>query len=164
MAALKFSRTRLLRARLWRWAGVAAATAALTLPAFGSLGGSAATVEQDRAAMSAQETVAHGPTYDIHEMRAPYGTVVDEYVSHGGTVFGVTWRGQFPAQMQQVLGKYFAEYKDALAAQPHEYGHRPLNIQEPGLVVQTFGHMGAYYGRAYLPDQVPAGVEADAIR
>jgi len=159
---------RFFRRPVWRagfCAGAMAALGAMAVPAFGSLGGSASSVTQDRAAMQAQqETVAHGVGYDIHEMRAPYGTVVDEYVSNTGTVFAVTWRGQFPPQLQQVLGKYFQEYKDALAAQPHEYGHHPLNIQEPGLVVQTFGHMGAYYGRAYLPDQVPAGVEADQIR
>lgn len=141
-----------------------AALLTLVMPAFASLGGSAGSVAQDRAAMNAQESVAHFTGYTVEEMRAPYATVVDEYVSNTGTVFAVTWRGQFPPQMQQVLGKYFQEYRDALAAQPHEYGHHPLNIQEPGLVVQTFGHMGAYYGRAYLPDQMPAGVEADQIR
>ena len=122
-------------------------------------------MEQDRAAMNAQESVAHFAGYTLEEMRAPYATVVDEYVSPAGRVFAVTWRGQFPPQMQQVLGRYFEEYKDALAARPPQgYGHRPLNIQESNLVVQTFGHMGAYYGRAYLPDELPAGVEADQIR
>lgn len=149
----------------WRRAGALAAALAIAAPAFASLGGSVKSVERDRAQMSAQESVAHGPSYDIHEMRAPYGTVVDEYVSSGGTVFAVTWRGQFPPPIQQVLGSYFQEYSDALAVrQPQGYGHHPLNLQEPGLVVQTFGHMGAYFGRAYLPDRMPAGVEADRIQ
>lgn len=138
---------------------------AVALPAFASLGGSAKSVENDRTRMRATESVAHLGAYDVHEIRAPYGTVVDEYVSSGGAVFAVTWRGQFPPQMQQILGAYFQQYSDALAArQPQGYGHHPLDIQERGLVVQTFGHMGAYYGRAYLPGQLPAGVEADQIK
>ena len=95
----------------------------------------------------------------------PDGTVVDEYASSEGTVFAVTWHGQFPPQMQQILGSYFEQYADALQTQPAQpYGHRPLNIQIPGLVVQTSGHMRAHYGRAYLPDGLPAGVQADQIR
>jgi hypothetical protein len=142
-----------------------AAVLAMAMPAFASLGGSVNSVERDRAQMNARESVAHAVGYDIDEVRAPYGTVVDEYVSQGGAVFAVTWHGQFPPQMEQILGRYFQEYSDALQAQqPQGYGHRPLNIQEPGLVVQTFGHMGAYYGRAYLPDMLPAGVRADQIR
>ncbi|MGA7884281.1 MAG: DUF2844 domain-containing protein [Acidobacteriaceae bacterium] len=165
IAGRKVSQRSRLAIDWWRRAAALAVALAVATPAFASLGGSVKSVERDRAQMSAQENVAHGPSYDIHEMRAPYGTVVDEYVSSGGTVFAVTWRGQFPPRMQQILGSYFQEYSDALAArQPQGYGHHPLNIQEPGLVVQTFGHMGAYYGRAYLPDKMPAGVEADQIR
>lgn len=148
----------------WWRAAALAAMLAMALPAFASLGGSVQSVERDRAQMTAQESVAHAAGFDIHEMRAQFGTVVDEYVSPGGMVFAVTWRGQFPPQMQQVLGRYFQEYSAALAARQPEYGHHPLNIEEPGLVVQTFGHMGAYYGRAYLPDMLPAGVEADQIK
>ena len=40
----------------------------------------------------------------------------------------------------------------------------PLLIQEPGLVVQSGGHMRAYFGRAYIPDQVPQGVNIEEIK
>lgn len=154
---------RILQRSLHQTAALTAALA-LAMPAFASLGASVKSVEADRAQMTAQETVTHAAGFDIHEMRAPYGTVVDEYVSQGGTVFAVTWHGQFPPQMQQVLGRYFQEYSAALQVRQPQYGHHPLDIQEHDLVVQTFGHMGAYYGRAYLPEQVPAGVEADRIQ
>lgn len=153
------------RGGLYYRAGALAAALTIALPAFASLGGSMNSVERDRAQMSARESVTHAAGYDVHEIRAQYGTVVDEYVASGGTVFAVTWHGPFVPQMQQVLGRYFQEYADALQAQqPQPYGHKPLNIQERGLVIQTFGHMGAYYGRAYLPDMLPASVQADQIR
>jgi len=37
-------------------------------------------------------------------------------------------------------------------------------IQEPGLVVQTGGHMRAYFGRAYVPELVPQGVTIEEIQ
>lgn len=145
--------------------GVLAAALALSMPAFASLGGNLSTVETDRARMSASVSTTHASNYDVHEIQSPGRTVVDEYVSTEGTVFAVTWHGQFPPQMQQILGSYFQQYSDALQAQPTQpYGHRPLNIQMPGLVVQTSGHMRAHYGRAYVPDMMPAGLQVDQIR
>jgi hypothetical protein len=145
-------------------AAAVAAALALSAPAFASLGGGVNSIETDRAQMSAGESVTHAASYDVHEIQSPGGTVVDEYVSSEGTVFAVTWRGQFPPQMQQILGSYFQQYTAALQAQPQHYGHRPLNIQEPGLVVQTGGHMRALYGRAYLPDLLPPGMQADQFK
>lgn len=66
--------------------------------------------------------------------------------------------------MQQLLGSRFQQYSAALQAQERHFGHRPLNIQEPGLVIQTSGHMRAYFGRVYIPEQLPQSVRADEIR
>jgi hypothetical protein len=146
-------------------AGALSTALTIAIPAFASLGGNVNSIETDRASMSASKTMTHATNYDIHEIQSPNGTVVDEYVSSQGTVFAVTWHGQFPPQMQQILGSYFQQYSDALQAQPTQpYGHRPLNIQKPGLVVQTSGHMRAHYGRAYVPDMMPAGLQVDQIR
>lgn len=155
-----------------RWLRAAAAGAVLlgfSLPASASLGGNASTVEADRAQMSASVQVTQHNSYAVHEMQAPGGTVVDEYVSPQGTVFAVSWHGQFPPPMQQILGTYFQKYSAALQAQssqtqPKIYGHRPLNIQQDGLVVQTSGHMRAHVGRAYIPDLLPQGVTVSQIQ
>jgi hypothetical protein len=108
--------------------------------------------------------VTQAEAYDVHEIKAPGGTVVNEYVSPAGRVFAVAWHGPFVPDMQQILGAYFQQYSAALQSQPRHYGHRPLNIQEPGLVVQTGGHMRAYSGRAYVPEMLPQGVKADEIK
>ncbi len=119
--------------------------------------------------MNARVQVFEHDSYEIHEMQAPGGTVVDEYVSPEGKVFAVSWHGQFPPPMQQILGAYFQEYSAALQArsskaQPKLYGHRPLNIQEQGLVVETSGHMRAHSGRAYIPDLLPPAMKVDQIQ
>lgn len=136
-----------------------------TLPALASLGGDASSVEADRAHMKALTQVNQTDSYDVHQMQNTAGTMVSEYVSpSSGKVFAVSWQGQFPPDMQQVLGAYFQQYSAALQSQERRYGHRPLNIQQPGLVIQTGGHMRAYFGRVYIPAMMPEGVKADAIR
>jgi len=136
----------------------------ISLPARASLGANVSSVESDRARMNASTKTMQHDAYEVREMEAPGGTVVDEYVSPEGTVFAVTWHGQFPPPMQQILGTYFQQYTAALQAQPKMYGHRPLNIQESGLVVQTGGHMRAHFGRAYIPDLLPQGVTVSQIQ
>jgi hypothetical protein len=147
-----------------RWMVASAFLAASTLPAMASLGGNTNSVEADRAQMNAAVQVSQHDTYAVHEIRAPEGTVVKEFVSPEGKVFAVAWHGQFPPQMQQILGTYFQQYTAALAAQQKHYGHRPLDIETPNLVVESGGHMRAYVGRAYLPDSLPAGMTADQIQ
>ena len=137
---------------------------ASSLPAQASLGSNVSTVESDRAQMNASVQVTQHNSYNIHEIQTPGGGVVDEYVSSAGTVFAVSWHGQFPPPMQQILGTYFQQYSAALQAQPQQYGHRPLNIQQPGLVVQTSGHMRAHSGRAYIPDMLPQGMTVNQIQ
>jgi Protein of unknown function (DUF2844) len=145
-------------------APVVAMVMVFCLPAMAELGGDTKSVAADQARMNAQIKVSSMGTFDVHQMQAPDGKVVNEYVSPAGKVFAVAWHGPFMPDLQQILGTYFQNYTAALSAQQHHPGHRPLNIQEPGFVVQTGGHMRAYFGRAYIPGMLPAGVKADDIR
>ena len=155
---------RLTLPRIFPSTAILAVLLASALPACASLGGTVTSVAADQTQMKAKISVTHADDYDLHQIQSPSGTTVNEYVSPEGKVFAVTWHGQFPPQMQQVLGPYYAQYVAALQAQEHHYGHRPLDIQLPGLVIQTGGHTRAYYGRAYVPDLLPSGVQADEIR
>lgn len=137
---------------------------AVAIPAFASLGGNVATIQADRARLNASVSVTQEAGYSVHDMRSPFGAEVKEFVAPSGNVFAVSWQGQFPPQMQQILGSYFQQYSAALQARPRHYGHRPLDIQEQGLVIQTGGHMRDYFGRVYIPGMVPAGVKADDIK
>ncbi len=135
------------------------------LLAFATLGASLDSVQSDQAHLKANMKVTEAGVYSIHEMTGSTGTVVREYVSPAGRVFGVTWQGPFIPDMQQLLGSYFQQYVQAAKEQrDSRVGRAPLNIQEPGLVVQTAGHMRSYSGRAYDPGLLPAGVSADDVR
>jgi len=135
-----------------------------SLPAVASLGGHADSIQADTAHMSSSVNQSSGDNYEIHQLQSPAGTVVNEYLSSSGTVFAVTWHGPFMPDMQQILGTYFQQYSSALSSQPRQYGHRPLNIQQPGIVVQTSGHMRAHWGRVYVPALVPDGVNAEQLQ
>lgn len=108
-------------------------------------------------------TDVHG--YTVHEMTTPTGTVVREYVSSSGRVFGVAWEGPFMPDMRQILGSYFKQFSAAAKAKRDSRPNRSLLvISEPGMVVESSGHMRAYVGRAYDPRLLPEGVHANEVR
>jgi hypothetical protein len=101
-------------------------------------------------------------SYTVHELTAPTGTTVREYVSPAGKVFGVAWRGPYLPDFRQILGDYFAPVMQAPRKQ--RQGRGPLEIRQPNVVFQSSGHMRAFFGRAYVPDLLPKGVSADIIQ
>jgi len=79
-------------------------------------------------------------------------------------VFGVAWEGQFPPDLQQLLGPYYQQAQQATTPEQQQGRRRaPVVIETPGLVVHESGHMRSFQGRAYVPQLVPQGVEASEI-
>lgn len=142
-------------------AGVATLAMTVSHSTIAALGGDAATVAADQAHINGKLVVSHSKKYTVHEIEAPSGTVVREFTSPAGIVFGVAWSGPTMPDLRQVLGPYFDQYIGA-AAQRNRRG--PVLIEQPGLVVQSGGHMRAFFGRAYVPGAVPQGVTMDEIR
>ena len=107
-------------------------------------------------------------TFVMHEITAPTGAVVREYVSPAGAVFGVAWEGQFPPDLQSLLGPYYQQaqqaQKAASSAQQPRVRRAPVVIETPGLVLYQTGHMRSFHGQAYVPQLVPQGVQASDIR
>ena len=129
-----------------------------------TLGGDVTSIEVDRAQMKGKLQVRSATAYTVHEITGANHAVVREFISPAGVVFGVGWQGQFVPDMRQLLGAYFDQYSQAVKDQKASYvGRRPLNIQLPGLVVQMSGHVRAFAGRAYIPEQVPQGVQVEDL-
>ena len=125
----------------------------ISAPALAALGGDATTVESDRASMKAALRVTPGVDYDVHEIQTAGGTVIHEYVSAQGKVFAVSWRGPGIPDLRQMLGSYYDEFAQAIAA-PH-YNHHHLTVRTPNVVVESSGHMRAFFGRAWAPALLP---------
>ncbi len=129
------------------------------------LGGDMTTVAADQQQMQGTGRVLRMQgEYATAEYESGSGAVVREYVTADGKVFGVAWQGPTIPDLRRLLGNYYPEYERAAEA-ARDLRHRgPLVIQQPDLVVQSGGHMRAYSGRAYLPELLPSGVRAEAIR
>ena len=137
----------------------------LISPALASLGGAEDSVQDDQARMHAKIRTTAGEGYTIHELMSPLGTVVREYVSISGRVFAVSWQGPFQPDMKQILGTYFGLYSRAAKEQRQIRLRRSqLSIHEPSLVLQSAGHMRAYFGLAYDPGLLPPGVNVNELR
>ena len=104
--------------------------------------------------------------YVVNETTLNGGTVVREYLAQSGTVFAVVWRGPQMAPLNTLLGSYFPAYLQGVSAlhAAQGGGHGPANVQQPGLIVQTGGHMGNFAGRAYLPASLPQGTSPDDLQ
>jgi hypothetical protein len=135
----------------------------LTMPAFATLGEDVSSVQSDQARMKAAVRFLPGQAYAVHEMRVPSGTVVREFVSPAGAVFGVTWQGSFAPDLRQLLGAHFEEYVQAAQTPANRRG-RGLHIETDDMVFESGGHMRFITGRAYLRSKMPQGVRADEIR
>jgi len=129
-------------------------------PASCSLGDDVASVTADQAHFKSPTRVVVMASYSVHVMRTPAGTIIRQFVSPSGTVFGVAWQG-FSPDLQQLLGSHFEEYVSA-ASQPAARG-RGVHIETGDLVVETGGHMRFVVGHAFLRSKMPLGVHADDL-
>lgn len=157
---------------------ILAATLAFALPAcaqvlriasggvvFASLGGDTVSILADQGQMEGTRKMTAANSYTQHEIHAASGTVVREYQSAEGMVFGVAWHGPVTPDLRQLLGSYYPQYEEAMRARSGlRRGRRPILIDLPELNVQISGHPGSFSGRAYVPGKLPQGVRAEDIQ
>lgn len=142
---------------------VFASTLLIGSSAFAVLGQDVSSVQSDGARIKAAVSILPGRSYSIHQMRAPSGTSVKEFVSPAGQVFGVSWQGPSTPDLRQLLGDYFDQYMQAAQTTPRVF-RRVVYIETGDLVVESGGHMRFKVGRAYLRSKLPDGVHIDDIR
>jgi hypothetical protein len=131
--------------------------------AFAVLGQDVSSVQSDGVRIKAAVNVLPDRSYSVHQMRAPTGTAVKEFVSPSGQVFGVSWQGPSTPDLRQLLGDYFDQYMQAAQTTPRRY-RGSVHIETEDLVFESGGHMRFKVGRAYLRSRLPEGVVADNVR
>lgn len=141
---------------------LAAAVLLGTAPAWAALGEyeNSVALDQQQVHGTARELVRSG--YHIQEITAPNRAVIREYVAPDGRVFGVSWASPFMPNLQQLLGTYFAQFREMIKSERRHSG--PLIVRTDELVVVSGGHMRAFHGRAIASKLVPAGVTAEEVR
>jgi hypothetical protein len=143
----------------------ALAAAALLLgspAAHAALGGPYASIAADGTQLRAAIKVTPQAGYEVHALTLPSGTIVREYVSTSGVVFAVAWNGPSQPNLSAILGTYFTDFQSA--AKASRGGRNRLDLERPDLVMQSGGHMRAFFGRAYLVAAVPSGLSTDELR
>jgi hypothetical protein len=140
-----------------------------------ALGDNAASVLSDQSRMKGALHSVDNRSYVLHEITLTSGGKIREYVSPAGAVFAVAWDGQFPPNLQQLLGPYYQQAKTARQAQADQAAQSsgqpsartrrgPVALQTPGLVMYESGHMRSFHGLAYIPQLIPQGVQLSDIR
>lgn len=137
---------------------VLGAGAISTRPARASLGGDAASVASDAAALRGVARATSLQQFEMQEIAIDNGIRVREFLNKDGIVFAVAWSGPVVPDLRVLLGASFDGYTKSLAALKQPGTHRSVRIAAPELVVESGGHMRAYSGHAYLPPLLPAGV------
>lgn len=148
-----------------RWLGGVLAVALMAAPAWAVLGQQVQSVLVDRARVAGRLRQIRATGYTIQQISSGQpgrGTVIREYVSPSGMVFGVSWHGPRIPNLRALLGAYFTRFQKA-AAQPRRV-RGPLRIQSGDLVVESAGHMRAFYGRAFVTKLIPHNVSAAVVR
>jgi hypothetical protein len=112
--------------------------------------------------------------YTLHEIQTATGTLVREFASPAGAIFGVSWEGPFLPDLRQLLGSRYEAYAQAARAEQNARtgpagraaprGRRPPSIRLPDLVVESSGHPRSFRGRAYVPQMLPEALRLEDLR
>src|SRR5258707_839901 len=79
--------------------------------AHSALGADAGSIDRDRVQFKAALRTLALPSYTVHTLDLPGGTVVREFVGASGVVFAVSWSGPFRPDLRQTLGVYFDRFQ-----------------------------------------------------
>jgi len=111
-------------------------------PALAALGGDVSSVQTDRTRFKASVQFSPAAHYSVHELTAPTGTVIREYMTEDGHVFGVTW--------QDLGGPTCASSSDPTSLtssrlQSQAYGAQwAAELRSSRLVIEMSGHPRAF--------------------
>ncbi|KPC54672.1 DUF2844 domain-containing protein [Amantichitinum ursilacus] len=130
------------------------------LPALAVLGGAPHSVPASNLVASAK--AATSSAYSVQESVDSSGTHLREYINASGIVFALAWQGPRVPDLRSELGQYYSQVSSA-ARGPHTARSNTL-VSNADLVVQSGGRPRAFIGRAWLPAQVPAGVNTQDIQ
>lgn len=137
-------------------------TLAMVLPAASYAALGAAPNAGSSGVKSLRATQPSTASYSVHESVTGDGVTVREYTLPSNVVFAVTWQGPIRPDMSALLGNYFPNL--VAAGEAHRHGTGPMIERNGELVIQSVGHPGRFFGNAYLPRLVPAGVNADELQ
>jgi hypothetical protein len=134
------------------------------VPAWAALGQYESSVSADQQYLQSEDRVQAFQGYKVHQLTTATGTIVREYISPKGLVFGVAWQAPFMPNMQQLLGSYVTKLQTASRTQTQVRHLRGLTVKTDDFVFVNGGHMRFWRGSAYVPSLVPSNVSVEVVR
>jgi hypothetical protein len=132
--------------------------------AYASLGGDITSVQNDAKSLGAKNSALEFKTYSRHEISNQW-LQTHQFMGADGKVFALTWRGSRHPQMESLLGNYFKDFQGAVAQAKRQSHHGGATIVEYGnLHLEIGGHMRSVYGKVWLTDQLPSGMDVHEIQ
>jgi hypothetical protein len=129
---------------------------AVSGPAHAELGGTMTGVQVDRAHLDARLNSTPGSTHIRHEMTLPNGAMVREFTNANGRVYALSWSGPGKPDLRSLLGGYFDRLQAGNGRINPRARRQPMQLVRSDVVIQTGGHMGYFWGVAYVPALAPA--------
>ena len=133
-----------------------------SVPAWAALGSDVSSVNADAQALHGQHVMVAKVGYNLHQITHADGSVVNEFVSPAGIVFGISWTGHFMPNLHQLLGSYMTNLQQGQRTQVVR--RRAVTIQGDNFVFSSMGHARFFRGRAYVPGLVPANLTAEVVQ
>ena len=133
-----------------------------SIPAWAALGDNVASVDSDAQALGGQHVMVAKAGYNLHQITLRDGSVIKEFVSPAGTVFGVSWQSHFIPNLHQLLGSYLTNLQQGQRTQV--IPRRGVTIQDNNFYFTNFGRPMAFHGRAYVPSLIPANLTAEVVQ
>jgi hypothetical protein len=133
-----------------------------SLPAWAALGNDIASVDADAQVLHGQHKMVAKVGYNLHQITTPDGSVVNEFVSPAGTVFGISWQSHSMPNLTQLLGSHMTDLQQG--ERTHVVPRRAVTIQTDDFVFSSIGHMRSFRGRAYVRSLVPSNVKAEVVQ
>ena len=132
------------------------------LPAWAALGDNVSSVDSDAQVLHGQHIMVAKVGYSLHQITSPDGSVVNEFVSPAGAVFGISWNGHSMPNLRQLLGTYMTNFQQGQVVQ--RVPRRAITIQGDNFVFSSVGHMRSFHGRAYVPGLIPANLTPEVVQ
>ena len=133
-----------------------------SLPAWAALGDDVSSVDSDLRVLGGQRHIMAYSRYSLHQITTTNGSIVKEFVSPAGKVFGVSWQGNSMPNLQQLLGSYMTEVQRAERTQIVR--RRSVLIQTNDLEFYSIGHLRSFQGHAYVPGLIPSDVTPEVVK
>jgi hypothetical protein len=111
---------------------------------------------------SSVTTGASAASYTVREAKDADGVTIREYVLPTNVVFAVTWQGPVRPDMSELLGSYFPNF--ANPGEGRAQGIGPMVQHNSAFHIESAGHTGYFFGKAYLPRLVPANVRMETLQ